>query len=293
MNSEFWSLSTGPYPLNLGLLFTVSLLLLILLLISCGNCMRKPAQFATENNYMESKGDSQLLRISQLEDSRYPESISEAITQGAPGSRKVSCQNDMQVTGTQDHGDFPSQHSRALPEIPNVSLSKENSDGKGDPVYQTANELTAAMDLQPGEGPAEPPYAASNQFSLETPKAQFIIEDDAGKEKEEEDGSQLKKVAPVYARVNKKPKETSPLNLHGRSSPHENVECEDEPPPIPDKCFGDDDDVGVSESSDSKIVVDGASDEASKDGWVSADPSVNEGRYFVATHNGTTVGKLL
>ncbi|XP_078085477.1 uncharacterized protein LOC144504259 isoform X2 [Mustelus asterias] len=229
--------------------------------------------------------------LSQLEDPNYPKNISKATIKGAPGSRKVSWQNDIHVTGTPERGDFPSQHSRALPEIPNASLSKENSDGKVDPVYQTASELAAGADGQFGEDTIEPPYAASNQFSLETPKTEFIIQDDVGSD---EAGCQLGKVAPVYAKVSKKPKQGSSLNRPGPSTCPENVQDEEEPPPIPEKCFSDvSDDVVVSESPNSKTLVDTASDEASRDDWVSADSNINEDRCSVATHNGTTLGKLV
>ncbi|XP_067901736.1 uncharacterized protein [Heterodontus francisci] len=290
MGPETWSLSSGLYPEHLGLFFTLSLLLLILLLISCGNCMRKTAKFSTESNYMESKGNSQLIRISQLEDPKYPKIISKAtIKKGAPQSRRVSWQNDMHVTGT--------QLSRPLPEIPSASLSKEDLEGKGDPVYQTASELAAATCLHMGEDPIEPPYAASNQFSLETPKAEFIIENEVGKEVDGKAVSQPEKVTPVYARVSKKPKKTSLPNLPVPSSPHENVECEEEPPPIPERHFGDDDDVVVSESSENKTLeqfgwqVCTALDEASKGRWVPGDSSINEGDQSVPTQNGITVGK--
>ncbi|XP_067844350.1 uncharacterized protein [Heptranchias perlo] len=249
---EAWSLSSGPYPVHLGLFFTLSLLLFILLLISCGNCMRRTAQFSTDRNYIEYKDKTQLVRIRQLGEVEYPEIIAKAtIKKGVPRSRKVSWQNDMQLPGEHDHGDLPSQHTRALPEIPSPSLGKEDLEGKGDPVYQTPSELAAATCLPIGEDPIEPPYAASNQFRLELPTAELAIEDEVGKE-DGKVGSEPDKVTAVYARVNKKLKKTSSLDLPAPSSPQDNEECEQDPPPIPEKCFGDDC-VVVSESPGNKL----------------------------------------
>ncbi|XP_072371214.1 uncharacterized protein [Scyliorhinus torazame] len=250
MGPESLPWSTESYPVHVGLFLTLSFLMLILLLISCGNCMRKTAQFSTESNYVESKRHSQ--RITQFEDPKHSNSVSDATKkEGAPGSRKVSWQKDMHVTGTQDDGDSPSQHSRALPQIPNAPLSKEHSNGTGDPVYQTANELAAATQKQLGEDAFEPPYAASNQFSPQAPMVELVIEDYVGKG---EAGAQSEKMPPVYARISKKPKEISPRDLPVPPSALEEVECEQEPPPIPEKCFPDDDDYDVvgSESSDTK-----------------------------------------
>ncbi|XP_038673490.1 uncharacterized protein LOC119976782 [Scyliorhinus canicula] len=251
MGPESLPWSPDSYPIHVGLFLTLSLLILILLLVSCGNCMRKTVQFSTESNYVDSKRDSQLLSITQFEDPKHPNSVSNAAKQeGAPGSRKVSWQNDMHVAGTQDDGDGPSQHSRALPQIPNAPVRKEHSNAMGDPVYQTAKELAAATDTQLGEDPIEPPYAASNQFSLQTPTVELIIEDDVGKG---EAGAQSEKMPPVYARISKKPKDISPRDLPLPPSALEEVQYEQEPPPIPEKCFpDDDDDVVLSESSDTK-----------------------------------------
>ncbi|XP_060686733.1 uncharacterized protein LOC132819305 [Hemiscyllium ocellatum] len=287
MGAEPWSLSGGSYSMHLWLFFTLSLLLFILLLISCGGCMRKSAQFSAQNNDTETKDDTHLISISQFDDSVFPNSISTAtIQEGHPGSRKVSWQNDEEMPGTQDNKESPCQHSRALPEIPAALDDKGNPDGKGDPVYQTARELTAAECQEISEDPIEPSYAASDQFSLETQRAEFIIEDDVAKE---EGNFQQKKVAPVYARVSKKTKNTPLLCLPSLSAVHGNVERDEEPPPLPEKRFDLDDDFVIGEESE-QILVEETPQEDPRAALLPAESCVTDGDGIVAAKNGLTMG---
>ncbi|XP_048456809.1 uncharacterized protein LOC125483973 isoform X2 [Rhincodon typus] len=287
MGAEPWSLSGGSYSMHLWLFFTLTLLLLILLLISCGSCMRDAAQFSAESNDTETKDDTQLISISQMDDSVFPKSISTAtIQEGRPGLRKVSWQNDVEMSGTQDDKESPCQHSRALPELPTASGSKVNPDGKGDPVYQTARELSAAECPELAEDSIEPSYAASEQFSLEAQRTEFIIEDDIAKEDGE---GQREKVAPVYARVSKKPKNTPLLQLPSPSLARGNVECDEEPPPLPEKHFDLDDDFGVSVVFE-QTLVERAPQEDPRAALLPAESCVTDGDDIVATKNGLTVG---
>ncbi|XP_043551176.1 uncharacterized protein LOC122552548 [Chiloscyllium plagiosum] len=287
MSAEPWSLSGGSYSMHLWLFFTLSLLLFILLLISCGGCMRKSAQFSAQNNDTETKDDTHLISISQFDDSVFPNSISPAtIQEGHPGSRKVSWQNDVEMPGMQDNKESPCQHSRALPEIPAALDDKGNPDGKGDPVYQTARELTAAECQEISEDPIEPSYAASDQFSLEAQRSEFIIEDDVAKE---EGNFQQEKVAPVYARVSKKTKTAPLLCLPSLSAAHGNVERDEEPPPLPEKRFDLDDDFVIGEESE-QILVEETPQEDPRAALLPAESCVTDGDGIVATRNGLTMG---
>ncbi|XP_051868703.1 uncharacterized protein LOC127568696 isoform X2 [Pristis pectinata] len=272
LGAETWSMSGGTHVVSLDLVYALSLLLLILLLVSCGNCMRSSGQFSTDSNYMQSKDSSQLIRVTQLDDVQYPKIICKPTLRGSLHSRKVSWQNDMHVTGSPPPGS--AQQSRALPEIPGGPACQEDSDGKGDPVYQTASELAAPCQCMEEE-PMDQPYAASSQFGVETPTAELVIEDEAGGEEDRRSG----KVTAVYARVSKKLKNPPGSEPPLPSSAPGNLEPEDLPPPVPEKLFGDGD-IMVSESpgnqrweqSGSQMTEDPSPEEGAPEEGAYADP---------------------
>ncbi|XP_078262041.1 uncharacterized protein LOC144597013 [Rhinoraja longicauda] len=171
------------------------------------------------------------------------------------------------------------QQSRALPEIPGSSASKEDSEGKGDPVYQTASELeTPSRNVE--EEAVEPPYATSNHFSPEAPEDEPLIEEQAIEQETRKADTEPDKVMALYARVSKKVKNSLVLGPPSPSTPPESKEFEEQPPPVPEKLF-DGGDVVMSEASGNqssepgcRATGDSSTDpsEARSEGGVQADP---------------------
>lgn len=164
---------------------------------------------------------------------------------GSLHSRKVSWQNEM------PHEPASVQQSRALPEIPGSSASKEDSEGKGDPVYQTASDLeTPSHNVE--EEAVELPYATSNHFSLEAPEDVLLLEEEVAEQETRKADIEPDKVMALYARVSKKVKNSPALDPPSPSTPPESKEREEQPPPVPEKLF-DDGDVVMSEASGNQV----------------------------------------
>ncbi|XP_062911007.1 uncharacterized protein LOC134350030 [Mobula hypostoma] len=237
LGAETWAASAGACVVTLDVICALSLLLLILLVISCGNCMRNSSQFSTDRNYTEyTEGKSQLIRVVKLDDDEQTKiTCKPTLTEGSLHSRKVSWQNDVQVPGTlsPELPHAPAPQSRALPDIPTGPVGKEDTEGKGDPIYQTASELDAPSQGAE-EDPKEQPYMASSQPAPDVPMTDLIVE-----EEEEGGRSASGKVTAVYARVSKKVKNPSDVAALAPCPPPGELEQEELPPPIPEKLFSD------------------------------------------------------
>ncbi|XP_069786459.1 uncharacterized protein [Narcine bancroftii] len=233
--THLWSVDSGDPLVHLELFYTLSLLLLVLLLISCGTCIRESAEFSTDGNCTEHQACSQLLHMTLLDDGQYRQNICMSTSkEGSPHSRKVSWQNE----GPSSHESAMTQPARALPEIPGSAACGEDLEGKADPVFSKLAEL---CQLQDEEEDREQPYATSRQLGLETARAEVGARDEAGGEESGKPGPDTQKVMVVYARVSKKQKSMSGLVLLDLTSPPKGEELQEEPPPIPEKRFADGD----------------------------------------------------
>ncbi|XP_072906401.1 uncharacterized protein [Hemitrygon akajei] len=263
LGAETWAASGGTYVVTLDTFCALSLLLLILLVISCGDCMRNSSQFSTDRNYTEyTEGESQLIRVMKLDNDEQPKiTCKPTLREGSLHSQEASWQNDVRVPGptSPELRCSPTPQSRALPDIPTGPVDTE---GKGDPIYQTASELDAPCQGAEEE-PNEQPYVASSQLGPDTPTTDLILE-----EEEEGGRSASEKVTAVYARVSKKVKSPSGEAAPAPCPPPGKLEQDELPPPIPEKLFSDGD-IGDSPGNQS---WDRTTDDPSPVEGVRADP---------------------